>query len=312
MIRSMFLFIFILATALSAQNEIHKTFPAKSKLVLKLVSSDCYIETGGADEIKVDIQGQGDLSEYFEPEFSETGNTLKIREYWHGSSHGGVTWRITAPASTEIDFSSASGELSLTGITANIEAGTASGDITLSAVKGNLEISAASGDIEINSSSGEFDVSTASGQIRMENSQGEFDMSTASGDMKIRDSEGAFDLSCASGDIEARKIILKEESSFSTASGDIEVVPGKSPDVDISLSAASGNVLLDYAGNEVHGYFEFSTKKRSGRIVSPFSFDREEEIELHHDDYLIKSFSRSGNTPVIKLETSSGRAELRK
>lgn len=312
MIRNVFTVLLILTTVLSAQNEMHKTFPAKSKVQLKMVSGDCIIETGSSSEIKVDIQLHGDVSEYFEPEFSETGNTLKIREYWHGSSHGGVTWRITVPAETEIDFSSASGELSVSGIQAEIEAGTASGDISLNSVKGNLDISTASGDIGIDNCTGEFDISTASGEIEVDNSQGEFDMSTASGEIKIKTCEGAFELSCASGEIEAKKIILKEESSFSTASGDIEVVLGHSPDVDISLSAASGDVLLDYAGNEVRGYFEFSARKRSGRIVSPFDFDREEEVERHEDEYQIKSFSRSGKKPVITLETSSGRAELRK
>ena len=135
--------------------------------------------------------------------------------------------------------------------------------------------------------------------------------STASGDIRIRNSQGFFELSCASGDIDASNITIQEESSFSTASGDVEVKLAASSEFDLDFSAASGDVTLDYNGNDIIGYFEFSAKKRSGNIRSPIDFDREEEYGRNGDEYMRKSFSKGGLTPKIYISTASGRATLK-
>ena len=312
MIRKMVLIFSFLITCSYAQNDIHKTFPAKSKLSLKVASGDCFIETTTGDEIRVDIEVRVEPVDSFEPDFTETGNTLKIRENWHGSSSGSVIWRLAVPNKTEIDFSSASGELSVSKIETQLEASTASGDILLESVKGEFECSTASGDVVIRSAEGKFDISTASGEVEVDNSSGDFEMSTASGEIKVDNVTGMFDLSCASGEIKGKKIILKDEASFSTASGDIEIKLAQTPGIDVSLSAASGDVTLDYAGNEIRGTFELTARKDRGKISAPFPFDKEEEVERHNYTYMIKSFSKDAAKPVIRLETASGRVELKK
>ena len=293
-------------------NKLHKTFPAKKGVELKITSGDCIVKTGSDNEIIVDMVSDVRPEGSFQPEIRETGNTLKIRERWHGSSSGRVTWTITVPVKTEFEFSAASGDLTVSGLQSKLETSTASGEITIEDCSGEFNCSTASGDVSISGSKGEFDLSTASGDVDVENSGGEFDISTASGEIKIDDATGAFELSCASGEIDAKRIVVEDEGSFSTASGDVKVVLAKSSTVDLSLSAASGAVVLDYNGNEVKGFFEFSANKRRGRIVCPFDFDKEEEIERHGETYLLKSFTRGGSQPFISLETSSGKAELKK
>jgi DUF4097 and DUF4098 domain-containing protein YvlB len=293
-------------------NKLHKTFPVKKEVELKITSGDCIVKTGSTDEIIVDMVSDVRPEGSFEPEIRETGNTLKIRERWHGSSSGHVTWTITVPPETDFEFSAASGDLSISGLKSKLETSTASGEITIENCTGEFNCSAASGDISLSASQGEFDISTASGDVNVENSSGEFDISTASGEIKVNDVTGLFELSCASGEIDAKKIIIEEEGSFSTASGDIKVILARSPEVDVTLSAASGDVELDYNGNEITGYFEFSANKRRGRIVSPFDFDKEEEIDRHDEIYLLKSFTKGSSKPFITLETSSGKAVLKK
>jgi len=78
------------------------------------------------------------------------------------------------------------------------------------------------------------------------------------------------------------------------------------------MSAASGDVTLDYNGNPIRGYFEFTARKHSGRISAPFKFDKVEEYEQSGQTYEQKSFTREKDSPKIYLSTSSGRAALKK
>jgi DUF4097 and DUF4098 domain-containing protein YvlB len=306
------LIIFFSNSILAQEQTFNKTYDAKKKVELKVTSGDCIVETGSNDEILVDVKYNVEPEGAFKPDIRESGNSLKIKERWSGSSRGRVMWKLTVPEQTEIRFSSASGDVEITGVKNEIEASTASGDVNLKDVSGEIECSTASGEVTIESSKGEFDISTASGDVEASNVSGEFDMSTASGEIKIDDASGIFELSCASGEIEARDISVKEEGSFSTASGDVEVKLAESSTADLSLSAASGDVTLDYNGNELQGYFELSTRKDRGRISAPYDFETENEIERHGKTYIRKTFKRGGSTPVVTLSTSTGKATIKK
>jgi DUF4097 and DUF4098 domain-containing protein YvlB len=137
-------------------------------------------------------------------------------------------------------------------------------------------------------------------------------ISTASGEIEISNAKGYFELSCASGEITAKGIKVEEESSFSTASGSVEVILAETSEYDLRLSAASGDVTLDYNGNPVKGYFEFEARKGRGRITCPFDFEDEEEFEQWDQTYVRKSFSKGGNDPEIHLSTASGKIVLKK
>jgi DUF4097 and DUF4098 domain-containing protein YvlB len=216
------------------------------------------------------------------------------------------------PEGAEVDFSTASGDLEVTGPIGEIEASTASGDIELENVIGEVEVSTASGEITIAKADGELDISTASGDVEGDGIKGEINISTASGEIEISDSKGAFGLSCASGEITAKGITVEGSSTFSTASGSVEVILAKTSEYDLSLSTASGDVTLDYNGNTVKGYFEFKADKRRGKIKCPFDFDEEEEYERGDRTYVRKSFSKGGDEPEIILSTASGKVVLKK
>lgn len=272
-----------------------KEFDAKPNLEIKTISGDCMIQTGPVNKIVVEVTYSVRPTDAFKPEIREREKSLKISEKWTGrSSSGNVSWTITLPPDTKVDFSTASGELSISGLTNSVKANTASGDI------------------QIEDSRGEFDISTASGSIEAEDIKGEIELNTASGNISIKNAEGEFDLSCASGDIDARKIIIKEASSFSTASGDVDVVLATTPDDDCDLSAASGDVTLDFDGNEVKGYLELSARKRNGKIRSDIAFDKEEEYEQGDRTYIRKSLTKGSKSPEILMSTSSGKVTLKK
>ena len=276
------------------REKLNKEFEAKETVDISTTSGDCIILQGSADKILVQVEYSVHPKEAFNPVFKERKSTLKINERWSGSSSGEVIWTITVPENTMIEFS------------------TASGDFSIEDAKNDVDISTASGDVSIDGVSGEFNVSTASGDIEADDVSGELDMSTASGDIEIDNSRGLFELSCASGDIQASGITITEESSFSTASGDVEVDLAKTAEYDLDLSAASGDVSLDYNGNEMKGYFELTAKKRWGGISSSVEFDGEEEFERHGRTYVRKNFTAGPKEPQINISTASGEIELKK
>ena len=292
--------------------QIKREFDNKKEVQIKSVSGDCIVENGNSDKILVVVEYDVTPESAFKPEFDERSNSIRLKERWTGSSSGHVTWRLKVPKGTEIEFSSASGDLTISNVSGSVEASTASGDITVENSEGEIDISSASGDIEISEAKGELSVSTASGDVKAYNVNGEIELSTASGDIKVKKSYGGLDLSTASGDIDAKGVTLNEEGSFSAASGDIEVSLAKTAEYDIEVSTASGDAILDYSGNELRGYFELTARKDKGDISAPVSFDREEEFEKHGRTYERKSFSTKGNSPKIIISTSSGKAALKK
>ena len=309
----LFTVIFLIAFA-SAQEEQHfnQSYPAKESVKIKLSSSDCVIESTSGDKIEVDVKYSVYPADAFKPEIYETGSSLKISEDWRGHSSGKVFWTIKLPPETEVYFSCASGDLNISGLQKEVEAKAASGDIRAEDLSGKIEVKTASGDIRLRNVSGDIEISAASGDINADGLSGEVEVSAASGNIELKISKAVFEISTASGDIEATGLTTDGYSTFSAASGDVDVRLAKSTEYDLELSAASGDVALDYNGQPLKGYFELQARKYSGGISAPYAFDNEEEFERNGQTYERKSFRRESDAPRILLHTSSGRVSLKK
>jgi len=326
------LFIVSLLLSLSivtyAQKEINKTFDAKEILKMSTVSGDCTIKKGTSDKIIINLiyTYSDDCFEYI---FKEKENYLSVEEDFHGNNCKGKSeWTITIPANISVKFNSASGDLIINNVDNNLSANTASGDIEIKNIgkevdintaSGNIKLENINGDSEISSASGDITardckdglkVSTASGSIYATNVIGEIELTSASGNIELNGAKGKFSAKAASGNVKAENIELSGESNFSSASGDVEVILSETTTYDLKLSSASGNSVLDFNGNEIKGFFEFSARVDKGKIISPIKFDKEEIIEKHGKDYHLKSFTKGEDSPIVKIKTASGKAEL--
>lgn len=266
--------LFVSATA-REKRQITETFDDISRITIKSVSGDCVIVKGQTDQVTVEVTHSYYPSDSFEPRLKKSGQRLRLSERMHGSNSGRSTWKLTIPDGLQVDFSTASGDLTVT-------------------------------DIE-----GRFSASTASGNVEMVNCRGEFEISTASGDIVAHKCTGLFELSTASGDVEADGIIVNDESTFSTASGRVDVSLGATAEHNLNLGSASGKALLNYSGHPIRGFFEFEAKRRHGRIDSPIDFDNEETFRKWDDRYVRKTFTKESDSPVIAIHTASGRAVLK-
>ncbi len=310
---------------------INKTFKGINALDVDITSGDCIIKSGDSKTVSVEIKYNVQPSGNFKPLFIERGKTLKLSEKWSGhSTKGQVLWTITAPASVDIEFSAASGDISIENMNCTIEINTASGDIKINKCKGSfeidaasgdvsaknmegdVEISTASGDIEISDSKGDFDLSAASGDIEVINLIGTFDLSVASGDIELDNCQGEFDCSAASGDVEATSVVIDDASCFSTASGDVIVILNQTSKHDLKISSASGDATVDYNGNPIIGTIEMTVSQKRGKIRAPFKHDKKEEFEKHGRTYISNTYNKSKSTPVVRIKSSSGDATLKK
>lgn len=283
----------LLPGRLSAGERIDKTFDKKGLVEMRFVSGDCRVTKSTDGRISVSVVSDVKPEDAFEPEMTERGDRLLLREHFDNSSSGSVRWTLSVPEGTKIRFESASGGIEIENLKSDLKASTASGDIRLR-------------DME-----GEFEVSTASGEIRIDNTSGRLTFSTASGDIEADNIKGEMELSSASGAVKAERVTLTEESSFSAASGDVSVKLAKSPEYNMEAGSASGDATVNFNGNLIEGYFEMTAKVDRGRIVCPIKFDNEKEFTRGHEDYVTKSFTKGKSTPKIKIGSASGRAELR-
>ncbi len=269
------LLIFSLSSFANPKREISREFDKKEVVSLKTVSGDCIIKIGTTDKIIVNVTNEYSPRDSFEPSFRERGKELRMKEKMYGSNSGSSTWTITVPQGTEIDFSSASGGMLIQDYT------------------------------------GELRGSTASGDYELINCKGLFYLNTASGYYEIEDCQGEFDIKSASGNIDAKGIIITEESDFASASGNVRVSLGATPEHDLNVGSASGRASLDYNGNKMVGLFELTTRYDHGRIDASFEFDNEEKFRKHGQRYIMKSVTKEKDQPLITIGTASGRASLR-
>ena len=166
----------------------------------------------------------------------------------------------------------------------------------------------ASGDASVDNIKGDLEVELASGDTRIEKSDGSVNVSAASGDIKIKDSKGSFKLKCASGDIDASGIVFTGASEFQGVSGSLTVVLAGPNSYDLDLHTVSGNIVLDYNGNPVNGYFNFKGQK--GNIDSDIPFESKDGSK--YNPFIKAYFKKGGDSPEILMKTVSGEIQFKK
>ena len=166
---SVLMLCFFTIQVLAQGGKIERTFKNVKEVRIKTVSGNCIVQKGDQNEVKVVVTYSYDDEDY-EAEIDQRGDRLILRERFvghRGSWRGRSMWKLTVPAKTDIEFSTASGDLEVADLNSDIEAETASGDIVLKKMSGNFDVSTASGDIEGMDLQGRIDLGTASGNVEL-------------------------------------------------------------------------------------------------------------------------------------------------
>jgi len=316
--------------AADAPRVLEKDFTGVKSVKITLASGDCRLHAAKGKTLRVRNETTFP-ADRFEPEVRQEGDKVVVKEVYHGSGwkRGKVAWDIWVPKETKVLVRSASGDLAGKDLDIVLEANTASGDVDLARFAGEMKLNTASGDVELTQPSGNVKIRTASGDVSIDDGQAEISISSASGDVKVKkaagkvvvstasgdiemkDVRGSGSISCASGDIEVKGLVTAGPWKMSAASGSVKVGLGAAAAHDLTLSAASGSVHLDYNGHALKGAFELMVAVNRGEIRCAEKGKRD-TLFIRGTKFDRLSFSQQGESPKIKLKTHSGNVELRR
>ena len=188
---------------------------------------------------------------------------------------------VTVPTGSSIDIETATADVQTRGAFDSADVTTASADVSLSHVSGRLQVATASGDIHVGRGEGPVQARTASGDVRLDVSVTGASVQTASGDVLVGRLSGDLTARSASGDVivataSAGSVQAKTMSGdvvigvadgmllwldMHSLSGDVSselgpddsaaggepdagTAPERDPDLRITASTMSGDILL--------------------------------------------------------------------
>ena len=234
--------------------------------------------------------------------FVERGQTMNI------------SLTLTVPAGLSIETASASGDVEIGRILADVEASSASGDLVIRDVGGDLTVAVASGEIEVDEVGGNVKLSSAAGDIVVRNVGGDAEINVATGDVELTSIEGSLELSSYTGDSivdgvgavkyegisgSARFVDVQGAVEASAASGDLNFRVTPESMSDYNITASSGNIILRFLRIMEDGYI-LKAATTSGEISARLPI-----TVTKVDRNKIAGIVRDGRAKVF-LETASG------
>jgi hypothetical protein len=182
----------------------------------------------------------GDADEF---EIFNTGDRISVR---HPSRWGrrGRNSRLVAhvPIGTDVELSSTSGEMRLSGSLGVVRVQTTSGDIEVGDAA-RLDISTTSGDLACGDVSGEAHVSSVSGGCTLRRVGGRLNATLTSGDLRVDLCDGDVTVVSTSGDVRIGRC-GGSDIAIRSISGDVRLgLPGGIR-VDAEISTLSGRATL--------------------------------------------------------------------
>ena len=225
-----------------------------------------------------------------------------------------ISLTLTVPAGLSVETASASGDVEITRILADVEASSASGDLVFRDIGGDLTAAVASGDIEVEEIEGTVTLSSAAGDIVVRNVGGDAEISVATGDVELTSIGGSLELSTYTGDSvidgvgdvryegisgSAKFVDVRGAVDASAASGDLNFRVAPEGQRDYSITASSGNIVLRFLKIMDHGFI-LKVATTSGEITArlPITVTRV-------DRNRIAGIVRDGRAKIF-METASG------
>ncbi len=253
--------------AASSAEVVERTFTVSGMphVTVRNVSGENEITVGAAGEVFVRarkrMSGWSEerarrLLENVEIRLEQNGNDILIEPRlfeqergWLELFRGGrvaVDLEIRVPRETQLDATTVSGELSVSGTRGPLELRSVSADVNVRDVQGPLRVRSVSGDIEVVDYAGQVEANAVSGDVRFERS-------------RVRSPE----VVTVSGDVDMDAVITTSESGegrVKTVSGDVELSFAEA-DVEVDYSTTSGDAQVDGSA-EIH-----KEGRRDRRIV---------------------------------------------
>jgi DUF4097 and DUF4098 domain-containing protein YvlB len=246
------------------------------------------------DRREIDVQGElGSGIERVEVN-QDTGNVdikvvVKDGDWWNGQSQKDSEARlqIRVPADVQLDISTVSAPITVSGVRGRMRMKSVSGDIRSSILGNDLDAKTVSGNVQLTGSNPQANVraTSVSGNVDLIQIGGDVDARSTSGDVDI-DSKGSSDLRAH------------------TVSGDIGVRGVLASDADLDLQSVSGRVKI---AAQAPAGFRYDVSSFSGTIRNCFGYDVERN-DVPGNSHL--SGVRGEGKGSLRAKSHSGNVEL--
>jgi DUF4097 and DUF4098 domain-containing protein YvlB len=182
-----------------------------------------------------------------------------------------VSVRVELPAGSDIDVTTGSAVVDVTGVIGAADLTTASGDITTDDVTTQVRAKTASGDVTVGDVGGELRMATAAGSLRCSRVGGRATFTSASGDVEIGQADDRVDVRATSGHVRLGE--LRHGASVVNVSGDVRVLAlcdgrlrVRSVSGDVAVGVTEGVALhidVETMSGQVHSAFELGNEPRA-------------------------------------------------
>lgn len=210
--------------------DLNLTFNGKLQLLVGTGAGNITLTRGSANQIRihgiVKANRDADPAQVQQiaanPPIEQQGNSIRIGGHQEKMNGISISYEIEAPADTELNAATGSGNITDTGVGHDAKLITGSGNINATGVEGVM-------------------LQTGSGNIGMEDTgQGDAKAQTGSGNIDLKGVAGALQAETGSGEIKAEG---KPSSSWKlqAGSGSIQLATGNAP-INLDASTGSGNI----------------------------------------------------------------------
>ena len=173
--------------------------------------------------------------------------TVQVRGR-HGDPRPRGRIELTVPAGTRIQASGQSADVQVRGTKGRVRVNTMSGDVVLDDVADLVELTSISGDIMITNVAGDVEVRTVNGDVDLSDARGDVVVQSVSGDARLaRVVARRVRVLTVSGDMSYDGTVEADgRYSFSTTSGDLDVVMPEGANASVTMRTFSGSIESAY------------------------------------------------------------------
>ncbi|MDP9465487.1 MAG: DUF4097 domain-containing protein [Actinomycetota bacterium] len=197
------------------------------------------VHAGDAGVVQLTIDA-GDVDDF---EVFQAGDRISVRHPSRWRMRGRNS-RLVAnvPIGTDVEISSASGEIRLIGRLGVVRIRTASGDVEIDDAA-RLDVTTASGDVSCGAIGGEANISSVSGDCNLARVGGRLDATLTSGALRVDDCGGDVTVSSTSGDVRLARC-GGSDIAVRSISGDMRLGLPSGIRVEAEISTMSGRATL--------------------------------------------------------------------
>ncbi len=227
---------FFLTTAWGQDFQKNYSIPPGGTISISNTSGDVSITGYNGTSVAVSAYREGRDKDLVQVIDESTADHVVLKVQYpqgSGSVQADVRFVVQVPQGSRYQFdkiSTASGNVSISGVAGEVKANSASGDVKIDQVEGNVQANTASGDMEITQVNGSVQVNAASGDIKVLKVAGMVSARTASGDVEV----------------ELTRIEGTGELKFASASGDVTVKAPAQLDAQVEMTTANGSIKTDF------------------------------------------------------------------